>query len=75
MVDMEAANAETALIDCRSLSYQLLLNLPKSNTVLPILLPTIYLWTVDTIALRRGTWVIESGTKLGLHLWAGLDVE
>ncbi|KAL8988872.1 MAG: hypothetical protein Q9177_002121 [Variospora cf. flavescens] len=58
-----------------SLSYQLLLGLPQSNTVLPILLPTFYLWAVDTIALRRGTWVIESGTKLSVHLWAGLDLE
>ncbi|KAI4116456.1 MAG: hypothetical protein LQ345_003131 [Seirophora villosa] len=58
-----------------SLSYQLLLSLPKSNTLLPILLPTFYLWAVDTIALRRGTWVIESGTKLGVQLWTGLDLE
>ncbi|KAL8958318.1 MAG: hypothetical protein Q9193_004603, partial [Seirophora villosa] len=58
-----------------SLSYQPLLSLPKSNTLLPILLPTFYLWAVDTIALRRGTWVIESGTKLGVHLWTGLDLE
>ncbi|KAL8950248.1 MAG: hypothetical protein Q9222_003715 [Ikaeria aurantiellina] len=58
-----------------TLAHQLMLNLPLSNTLLPILLPTAYLWTVDTIALRRGTWVIESGTKLGWHLWPGLDVE
>ena len=38
-------------------------------------MPTIYLWAVDTLALRRGTWVIESGTKLGLHLWDGLEIE
>ncbi|KAL8714143.1 MAG: hypothetical protein Q9220_001871 [cf. Caloplaca sp. 1 TL-2023] len=56
-------------------AHQLMLNLPLTNTLLPILLPTVYLWTVDTIALRRGTWVIESGTKLGWHLWPGLDVE
>ncbi|KAL8842080.1 MAG: hypothetical protein Q9170_000684 [Blastenia crenularia] len=58
-----------------SLSFQLLLGLPISNTILPILMPTLYLWIVDTLALRRGTWVIESGTKLGWHLWDGLDVE
>ncbi|KAL8677158.1 MAG: hypothetical protein Q9186_006393 [Xanthomendoza sp. 1 TL-2023] len=57
------------------LSYQLLINLPLSNTLFPILAPTWYLWIVDTIALRRGTWVIETGTKLGWHLWDGLDVE
>jgi 15-cis-phytoene synthase/lycopene beta-cyclase len=43
--------------------------------VLPVLLPTIYLWIVDTLALRRGTWVIENGTKLGIHLWPGLEIE
>ncbi|KAL8806819.1 MAG: hypothetical protein Q9182_001079 [Xanthomendoza sp. 2 TL-2023] len=57
------------------LSYQLLINLPLSNTLFPIFAPTWYLWIVDTIALRRGTWVIESGTKLGWHLWDGLDIE
>ena len=45
------------------------------NTLLPIALPTIYLWLVDTLALRRGTWDIESGTKLGMYLWPGLEVE
>ncbi|KAL8872578.1 MAG: hypothetical protein Q9174_001812 [Haloplaca sp. 1 TL-2023] len=58
-----------------TLSYQLLINLPLSNTLLPIIAPTLYLWIVDTLALRRGTWVIESGTKLGWHLWDGLDIE
>jgi 15-cis-phytoene synthase/lycopene beta-cyclase len=46
-----------------------------SNTVLPIALPTLYLWVVDTLALKRGTWVISSGTKFGLHLWDGLEIE
>jgi 15-cis-phytoene synthase/lycopene beta-cyclase len=35
----------------------------------------LYLWTVDTLALRRGTWVISSDTKYGIHLWDGLDIE
>ena len=30
---------------------------------------------MDTLALKRGTWVIESGTKLGWHLWDGLEIE
>lgn len=30
---------------------------------------------VDTFALRRGTWVIEEGTKLGLYLWPRLEIE
>ena len=59
----------------RSLAYQLIMELPLSNTLLPIVLPTVYLWIVDTLALKRGTWVIESGTKLGWHLWDGLEIE
>lgn len=51
------------------------MELPLSNTIIPIALPTIYLWIVDTLALKRGTWVIESGTKLGWHLWDGLEIE
>lgn len=59
----------------RSLAHQLILELPLSNTLLPVALPTLYLWVVDTLALKRGTWVIESGTKLGVHIWDGLEVE
>lgn len=51
------------------------MELPLSNTLIPIALPTVYLWIVDTLALKRGTWVIESGTKLGWHLWDGLEIE
>lgn len=58
-----------------SLAYQFLKRLPLSSTVVPILVPTLYLWIVDTIALRRGTWTIESGTKLGMQLWDGLEIE
>ena len=39
------------------------------------MLPTLYLWGVDTLALRRGTWVISTGTKYGVHVWDGLEVE
>lgn len=63
------------LIQPRSLAYQLIMELPLSNTLIPIVLPTLYLWIVDTLALRRGTWVIESGTKLGWHVWDGLEIE
>lgn len=59
-----------------SLAYQLLVNLSLTNTLLPIVLPTLYLWIVDSLALQRGTWVISSGTKTGLHLWPfGLEIE
>ena len=59
----------------RSLAYQFIIGLPISSTLIPIALPTIYLWIVDNLALRRGTWVIESGTKLNWQLWDGLDIE
>lgn len=57
------------------LSSEFLLNLPLSSTLLPIALPTLYLWVVDTLALRRGTWSIETGTKLGFTIWDGLEIE
>ncbi|KAL7779160.1 hypothetical protein CFE70_008663 [Pyrenophora teres f. teres 0-1] len=58
-----------------TLAYQFILALPLTNTALPIFLPTLYLWVVDTLALRRGTWVISTGTKYGLNLWDGLEIE
>ncbi|KAI7366308.1 Lycopene beta-cyclase [Hortaea werneckii] len=58
-----------------SLAYQFLVRLPLTNTVLPIAVPTLYLWVVDTLALKRGTWVIEQGTKTGWELWPGLEAE
>ena len=61
--------------ECRTLAYQFILGLPLSSTLAPIAVPTVYLWAVDTLALKRGTWVIESGTKLGWHLWDGLEIE
>jgi 15-cis-phytoene synthase/lycopene beta-cyclase len=56
-------------------AYQLLLTLPWTKTWLAIAVPTLYLWIVDTIALRRGTWSIELGTKLGFHVGPGLEIE
>ncbi|CAG8955138.1 hypothetical protein HYFRA_00007153 [Hymenoscyphus fraxineus] len=57
------------------LSSQFILTLPYTSTILPIAIPTIYLWVVDTLALKRGTWAIQSGTKLGIYLWDGLEIE
>lgn len=57
------------------LSGCMIQRLPLSATLLPIVLPTLYLWIVDTMALRRGTWVITGGTKLGIYIWRGLEVE
>lgn len=56
-------------------AHQFITGLPSMNTIVPIAIPTLYLWIVDTLALKRGTWAIESGTKLGIHLWDGLDIE
>lgn len=50
-------------------------SLPWTSVALPIALPTFYLWVVDELALRRGTWAIESGTKLGVTVWGSLEVE
>jgi len=58
-----------------SLSSQFLVTLPYSSIILPIWIPTLYLWIVDTLALKRGTWAISSGTKIGVHLWDGLEIE
>jgi len=58
-----------------SLAYQFLVRLPFTNTILPIALPTVYLWLVDTLALKRGTWVIQNATKTGWVLWPGLEIE
>lgn len=59
----------------RILASDHILRLPRSATVLPIILPTAFLWTLDTVALHRGTWVIQSDTKLGVQLWLNFDVE
>lgn len=66
---------EYILMLYRNLAYQFIIGLPLSTTLLPIAAPTLYLWIVDTLALRRGTWVIESGTKLEWHIWDGLEAE
>jgi 15-cis-phytoene synthase/lycopene beta-cyclase len=59
-----------------SLAYQLLVKLPFTNTVYPIVIPTLYLWAVDSLALQRGTWVISSATKTGKYLPVfGLEAE
>jgi 15-cis-phytoene synthase / lycopene beta-cyclase len=52
-----------------------LIKLPLVSIATPILLPTVYLWVVDELALGRGTWSIESGTKLGWCLFGSLELE
>jgi 15-cis-phytoene synthase / lycopene beta-cyclase len=67
--------AGPVLLALWSFAYQPLLTLPRSKTWLPIFLPTAYLWIVDTVALLRGTWSIESGTKINIQIWPGLELE
>ncbi|RHZ66742.1 uncharacterized protein CDV56_108150 [Aspergillus thermomutatus] len=57
------------------IAYQFMVALPRREILLSIGIPTLYLWYVDRLSLQRGTWVIESGTKLGIQLWDHLDVE
>jgi 15-cis-phytoene synthase/lycopene beta-cyclase len=56
-------------------SYRHILSLPMRNTLVPALLPTVYLWGVDTLALQRGTWAITPGTKLNYQPWPHMDIE
>ncbi|KAI0487476.1 hypothetical protein F4859DRAFT_465124 [Xylaria cf. heliscus] len=58
-----------------TLSGYFLLKLPSACIAVPICVPTLYLWIVDELALGRGTWAIESGTKLGWCLWGDLELE
>ncbi|KAI0125159.1 Phytoene synthase [Xylariales sp. AK1849] len=58
-----------------SFSGYFLIRLPLVCVATPIILPTVYLWIVDEFALGRGTWSIESGTKLGWCLFGSLEVE
>lgn len=53
----------------------MIIGLLYPNVILCVVLPTLYLWIVDTLALRRGTWVIEGGTKFGIEVWRGLEIE
>lgn len=58
-----------------TITAQFLLALPLVCTLVPVILPTIYLWMVDEMALGRGTWAIESGTKLEIKLFGNLEIE
>ncbi|KAI1506092.1 hypothetical protein F5X99DRAFT_415711 [Biscogniauxia marginata] len=58
-----------------NMSGHSLIKLPLPCVATPIFLPTVYLWVVDELALGRGTWSIESGTKLGWCLWGSLEIE
>ncbi|KAK6512031.1 hypothetical protein TWF481_000929 [Arthrobotrys musiformis] len=57
------------------LSYQYILSVPGKDVIIPILLPTIYFWFVDTLALKNGTWVINPEKSFEIKLWKYLDIE
>ncbi|RAH60213.1 phytoene synthase [Aspergillus piperis CBS 112811] len=50
-------------------AYRFIVRLPLREVSLAVCIPTLLLWVVDTIALGKGTWVIESATKLDIQLW------
>ncbi|OTB03982.1 hypothetical protein M426DRAFT_12066 [Hypoxylon sp. CI-4A] len=52
-----------------------LIRLPLACIATPMIAPTLYLWVIDELALGRGTWVIESGTKLNWCVWGSLELE
>ncbi|KAJ6262054.1 hypothetical protein Dda_2857 [Drechslerella dactyloides] len=58
-----------------SLSHQYILSVPSKSVLIPILVPTFYLWVVDTLALRNGTWVINPDKSFKIKLWGYLDIE
>lgn len=49
--------------------------MPWACSLIPILVPTIYLWFVDELSLRNGVWNIEGGTKLDVQLFGSLEIE
>lgn len=59
----------------RLFSSGFILAFPKKELVASVMLPTVFLWTVDTLSLKRGTWVIEKSTKLNIEVWSGMDLE
>jgi len=60
---------------CRFVSGSYTFSLPASVTLTSIILPTLYLWIVDSLALRNGAWTIELATKLNWRLFGVLDIE
>lgn len=56
-------------------TYSTLIVLPRYTLCSTILLPTIYLWVIDNIALHRGIWTIEKPTKLDYQIFGSLDLE
>ncbi|GAB1205792.1 hypothetical protein APSETT445_004471 [Aspergillus pseudonomiae] len=57
------------------LSSGFIMALPKMELMVSVTLPTLFLWTVDTISINQGVWTVEVPTKLGIQLWSGMDIE
>lgn len=58
-----------------SLTGEVILSMPWASSLIPIALPTLYLWIVDELSLSQGVWTIESGTKLNYQLFGSLEIE
>ncbi|KAK6831600.1 Bifunctional lycopene cyclase/phytoene synthase [Aspergillus parasiticus] len=56
-------------------SSAFIMALPRLELMASITLPTLFLWTVDTVSINQGTWTVEAPTKLGVQLWIGMDIE
>ncbi|KAJ5634787.1 phytoene synthase, partial [Penicillium herquei] len=57
------------------LCSHMVINFPIKELLTSVMLPTAFLWMVDTLSLGNGTWVIEKSTKLDFQLWGKLDIE
>ncbi|KAB8237013.1 Lycopene beta-cyclase [Aspergillus alliaceus] len=57
------------------LSSSFIIAFPRSELIASIVLPTGFLWLVDTMSIKRGIWTVETHTKLGIQLWSDMDVE
>ncbi|KFA69787.1 hypothetical protein S40285_02443 [Stachybotrys chlorohalonatus IBT 40285] len=58
-----------------TMTGDMILAMPWTSTLAPIMLPTMFLWYVDELSLRSGVWSIETGTKLGSTLFGSLELE
>ncbi|OLL25032.1 GPI mannosyltransferase 1 [Neolecta irregularis DAH-3] len=45
------------------------------SSVISLIIPTVFLWVVDTIAIRDKVWKIADSTRTGYELWEYLPIE
>ncbi|KAL4891160.1 phytoene synthase [Aspergillus ambiguus] len=48
---------------------------PRKGYIASVMIPTVFLWVVDTVSLKSGTWVIADSTKLDIQPWTAMDLE